>query len=81
MEEDVEEEDEEEEVVGVAGVSSFLRGGEEGEGETPVTTATAEQIMELLDQLEVGSNSHYHKAGVREVMVTCRHCTGELVTV
>ena len=51
------------------------------DGDSPVTTATAEQIMELLDQLE--SNSHL--TGVEEnggeVMVQCRHCTGPLLTV
>lgn len=45
------------------------------EDESHVTTATAEQIMELLDQLEESASV----AG--DVVMECRHCTGELMVV
>jgi len=40
-----------------------------------VTTGTAEQIMNLLDQLEA------HGGIAMETMVPCTCCTGELITV
>ena len=78
-------------------VCNETRGGggdEEVEDESVMETATAEQIMELLDQLEMTS-SHQSEAGrgggrregkeeveeEEEVIVQCRHCTGELQAV
>lgn len=43
--------------------------------ESPVTTATAEQIMQLLDQLEMDSHT-----GVA-LVVPCQCCTGEVISV
>lgn len=46
-----------------------------------VTTATAEQIMELLDQLDLTSSLVERGRSSGEVVVQCRQCTGELVVV
>lgn len=50
------------------------------EEESHVTTATAEQIMELLDQMEMTFESG-SGSGSEGVIVQCRHCTGELLVV
>ena len=48
---------------------------EDDDDDSPVTTATAEQIMQLLDQLDSGSHT-----GVA-VVVPCQCCTGEVISV
>ena len=50
------------------------------EEDSYTTTSTAEQIMELLDQLESTTNLH-ETAGSGGVVVQCKHCTGELQAV
>lgn len=53
--------------------------------ESHVTSETAEQIMALLDQLERSGRGSYGEGGGGGggdgVMVHCRTCTGELLTV
>ena len=48
------------------------------EDESHVTTATVEQIMELLDQLEGEWSDGDNE---RTILVNCNFCTGELMTV
>lgn len=46
-----------------------------------MTTSTAEQIIELLDQLGSTTNLHETGSGSNDVIVHCRHCAGELQAV
>lgn len=52
------------------------------ENDSMVTSATAEQIMELLDQLERSGRGGVSECGEEgSVMVHCKTCTGELHSV